>query len=564
MQKSPISSSCRRIIAIGIFLAVCLTPTFAYQSMTPVFANTVITDCSDFSNQNAQYLLQNGSFEQDYFPTANSTTTATLASISDRSTSGGNASNNNGQWLKYGTPNMFLFMRDATASNANRIPFWQAEQVSNGNETFIEIQRQVAGYEQDGTHVGSAYWDNYGVRAAQGSYWAELNAEQQTRLYQDITTVGGQKITYSVKHRGRYFGSGYTSNGTTPAFTSTSTDTSDKFKIYIGAPGSVTAQTPTSRFAPDVIWNTADATYPSTGSSFTGNNGDAARIYTTLNEGWVMYVGTYTVPSGQTTTRFQFQSEGTGTVGNFIDDIRFDPIIACPRSITIAAGPATNFNYSPLVDSQIPGYTYPNTTVLDAVTVASGTGNATLSGNNIVLQRDTAGSYTANFTIEDVNDQQSTSVLTVNVEAVDLNVPDVFVLDPQATTLDFPALTLTDSTNAMLCIAEVDNAAGDALSGTSGIEVTDTLVNGITEQNATNLWTYRGSRADLQTQTSQIQITGVSGNPIVESGSRFIRLSVTAAIDFGTDGCNSGVRQVVELRALGLNTEVSRNISIRS
>jgi hypothetical protein len=546
-------------VGTGLLSPALLGNPEAIASVTPV-----ITDCSAFSNANAQYLIRNGSFEDDFFPNANDTsTTATLASLSDRATSGGTASANNGQWLRYGTPHMFLFMRDATASNANRIPFWQAARVSDGSETFIEIQRQVSDSVQDGDQRGSAYWDNFGVRAAHGNYWAELNAEQQTRLFQDITTVAGQRITYSVKHRGRYFGNNTT--GTTPAHVSTTTDEQDKFKIYIGPPGgTMVEQAPTSRRAPDVIWNTADATYSAAATSFSGNNGDANEIYTRLNDGWVMYTGTYTVPAGQTTTRFQFQSEGTGTVGNFIDDVRFDPVIACPRTVTIARGVANDFDYDPMVESQIPGYTYPDTTDLVEIDGVTGNGTATFDAANerVVFQSNTVGTYTANFTIEDVNNEQSTAQITINVEAADANLPDVFLVDPTQTTLDIPSLTLSGATNAMVCLREVENIDGDDLVGSAGMTVTeDSLISGVTEDHGTNIWTYRGAIADAEDQIPELVIEGVSGNALAETESRFVEFTVTAATEFGQAACDSGDRRVFEIRPLNRRTLRSTGVS---
>jgi len=45
----------------------------------------------------------------------------------------------------------------------------------------------------------------------------------------------------------------------------------------------------------------------------------------TGNTAWQQYTGTYTVPAGQTTTRFAFQAVTAGSYGNFIDDIVFTP-----------------------------------------------------------------------------------------------------------------------------------------------------------------------------------------------------------------------------------------------
>ncbi|WP_440106629.1 Ig-like domain-containing protein [Streptosporangium sp. H16] len=64
-----------------------------------------------------------------------------------------------------------------------------------------------------------------GVPAAEGRQFAELNANQVSTLYQDVPTVPGTPMTWSLYHRGRL--------GT------------DVMRVLIGAPGATVAQTPT-------------------------------------------------------------------------------------------------------------------------------------------------------------------------------------------------------------------------------------------------------------------------------------------------------------------------------
>jgi CshA-type fibril repeat protein len=64
------------------------------------------------------------------------------------------------------------------------------------------------------------------------------------------------------------------------------------------------------------------------------------------NTAWGRYSGSYTVPAGQTTTRFAFESVSSAvgpTLGNFIDDVKIGPVGACvtaEKSVT-PSGPAT-------------------------------------------------------------------------------------------------------------------------------------------------------------------------------------------------------------------------------
>ncbi|MFD7495527.1 hypothetical protein ACFV8T_24435 [Streptomyces sp. NPDC059832] len=112
-----------------------------------------------------------------------------------------------------------------------------------------------------------------GVPAAEGAQFAELNANQVSTLYQDLPTTPGTKLYWRLYHRGR--------------------QGDDTMALDIGAPGSAVQQ----------------------------------RRFTDGNTAWGHYTGTYTVPAGQTLTRFAFRSVsaagGNQSIGNFLDGIFF-------------------------------------------------------------------------------------------------------------------------------------------------------------------------------------------------------------------------------------------------
>ncbi|MFC6081273.1 Ig-like domain-containing protein [Sphaerisporangium aureirubrum] len=134
------------------------------------------------------------------------------------------------------------------------------------------------------------------VPSADGAQFAELNANQVSTLYQDLPTVPGTPMTWSLYHRGRL--------GT------------DVMRVLIGAPNATVPQTPTGAASPDL------------------SDGDTA---------WGYYTGTYIVPPGQTTTRFAFESVsaagGTPTAGNFLDGVTFTTP-PCPAPSGTAPKPA--------------------------------------------------------------------------------------------------------------------------------------------------------------------------------------------------------------------------------
>ncbi|WP_339268968.1 isopeptide-forming domain-containing fimbrial protein [Paenibacillus sp. FSL K6-1330] len=108
-----------------------------------------------------------------------------------------------------------------------------------------------------------------------GGKWAELNAFDNGMLYQDVKTTPGQTIYWRLSHMGRY--------GV------------DTMQLRIGA---ATANPYDTKVQQQI---------------------------TDGNTAWGTYTGTYTVPAGQTVTRFGFEAVSTagGNIGagNFIDDI---------------------------------------------------------------------------------------------------------------------------------------------------------------------------------------------------------------------------------------------------
>jgi hypothetical protein len=522
---------------------------------TSIVGSGVVSSCSSFSNENSQYVLQNGSFEDNYVTNAAGTATASLAGV-------GTSTDNTSvaAWRAYqGGPYQVMDLYDDDSGNANRIRFWKTTATDNK----VELQRQVSGSEASASRNGANYFDLYGPRPAEGSVHAEINATQKAALYQDIVTIGGEKVTWSIKHRGRYFGAGSTSQAA-----SSTSDDRDKFEILIGpASGTQTSQTPSRKRLPNVAWNSANAAYGNNAFTTFSTNATghtAGTMYTRLEDGWVLYTGTYTVPAGQTTTRFAFSSRGTGTVGNLIDDIGFDPIIACPRTVTIQKNVTATYPVSPLLESQIPGYSYPDTTSVTAVSINGGDGDATLNSasGQISLSSNTVGSFQVLYTITDINNQTSTSTITVNVEDVSTQLPDVLLVDPRVRSITLPPQTLSGATNAMVCVQQVENSSAATLSGSATIVANrTTTVSNVSLTTSTNLWRFTGPRADVQSQVPTITISGTGTDPLVSTGSKFVRIGVSAAPAMGSAACFTGQTQVVELRSVNLQGSVIKGLT---
>ncbi len=142
------------------------------------------------------------------------------------------------------------------------------------------VDTEVPGWNTTATDKKIEIWSNGygGVNSPSGNQFAELNATQDSELYQVVDTVPGQKLVWSLYHRARGAGAA-----------------GDTMFVNIGAP---TAK-------PDSVTTINDA----------------------LPAGWVLHTGTYVVPAGQTTTRFGFESGPTASknksIGNFLDHIFF-------------------------------------------------------------------------------------------------------------------------------------------------------------------------------------------------------------------------------------------------
>ncbi|BBH67491.1 hypothetical protein ACTI_41760 [Actinoplanes sp. OR16] len=132
-----------------------------------------------------------------------------------------------------------------------------------------------------------------GFTAASGNQFVELNANYVSQLYQDLPTTPGQTLRWELRHRGRL--------GT------------DVMATKIGPPGGTLVQQ-----GPLI------------------SDGSAT---------WGTWSGTYTIPAGQTTTRFAFDSisaaQNKPTYGNFLDGIAFGTA-PCLISTASVSAPAAN------------------------------------------------------------------------------------------------------------------------------------------------------------------------------------------------------------------------------
>ena len=106
------------------------------------------------------------------------------------------------------------------------------------------------------------------VPSYEGFQHAEINASENDTLFVELVTVPGSVLSWKIAHRGR--------------------DDTDTALVLAGAPGEAGTLLETMETGPDA---------------------------------WVVYSGSYTVPEGQTTTRFSFEAIDEGGTANFIDGL---------------------------------------------------------------------------------------------------------------------------------------------------------------------------------------------------------------------------------------------------
>lgn len=144
---------------------------------------------------------------------------------------------------------------------------------------------------------------------------------------------------------------------------------------------------------------------------------------------------------------------------------------------------------------------------------------------------------------------------------ISVNLPSILLVDPRSELVEIPNLALSDSNDAHFCIRQVQNSAGDNLSGSASISIQRAISTAnVTETVTSNLWRYSGTRANVQTQIESLNIvSSSSGAEVVETGSLWVEFHLSS--DTNLAGCtDSQPEMIVELRSLEISKNVTRNL----
>lgn len=251
---------------------------------------------------------------------------------------------------------------------------FETPRVATNNYTLVNTSTAGLEWKNSAENIIEMWGSPFqGVNAYSGSQFVELNALKPATLYQDITTVPGSTMVWRIAHKATI------RNG-------------ESMWVRIGVPGSALAHR-----SPKL---TANLVGPD-------------------RNGWTIHNGSYTVPAGQTTTRFAFESDGTTTAspdsGNLLDDIEF----------SFTAGACSDFpvtNAGAPVTIDVLGNDVGAGLSLVSIDANSG-GTAVIVGNRVQFTPTPGFSGTASFTytMRDIagNTSSATSTVTVLPVGVD-------------------------------------------------------------------------------------------------------------------------------------------------
>jgi outer membrane protein OmpA-like peptidoglycan-associated protein len=297
---------------------------------------------------------------------------------------------------------------------------WQTSATSGQFNSSVEVQRLVNSTNDDSnSSLGDTstainlinsdndtgnYFDKSTAAAVNGNYFAEINAESPAMLYQDIVTTPGETLRWTISHKGRKTTNegmhveigGVDGVGGATSLNYSSQKIEDSRDSVGNSPSDFASNA--SPYLHRVAgfqgqWDTVSASIQENrpvlllGVQKAGSAILASVPYAAGDRNpdfWGVYSGTYTVPAGQTLTRFAFVSDAASpSIGNLLDNVIFARIqnITWGQSTHLAA----NLDSSTITSATSDGDGTLSYTVYD-----SGTANCVLTG--MTLSWSSAGS----------------------------------------------------------------------------------------------------------------------------------------------------------------------------
>jgi hypothetical protein len=378
---------------------------------------------------------------------------------------------------------------------------------------------------------------------------ADGNGGSTQGIYQDVNTLVGSRVFWSYLHHRRVSGG--------------ATQEVSRFRA---APTPVETSTGNITVPAADVWTITEQASPFGASpSLLTDHYDTV----TTSDGWKTPRGTFEPSTAR--TRFLFGNVGNAGSGNLIDDVRFTTYAACPITVRIVAGRASNFVIRNVEQdtstTQVLGTTFryfgPAGAEISALSgipagITASVSNTANTSSTFALSSAQVGTYTMNYRVryvfpEDNQTYNTTSTLTVEVvPEVTARFPGVVPFDPTLVTKQLPGIRFATATNVYACFDQV-NSAGSALATPTLTIGQGALVNNVAQVSTGPPLIDTGTVAGLTAQSTRIRITANSG-VLGRGGSKYIRVRASS-ID-NTDGvapsCANGISFVMEFRTIKL------------
>lgn len=398
---------------------------------------------------------------------------------------------------------------------------------------------------------------------------AELNADSEGTLYQDVLTIPGSTVNWQLQHRARNnaaegFYSGYDTMYVVIMSADKANRVTSQSQVreiiraagftpteYISDTGKVEHEITSGKYAGAVVWRITDF--------IEGESADPGA------DSWTRYMDSYTVPDGQYMTRFFFAAGATGfdnknpnshlayTVGNLLDDVAFTTDILDPDPGTATVQVTKTVNG--LTDEELQSYevsfdikgsdgTVINTITIDSFGAPDADGNSTASGACTVNLGTADGmSVTVTENLPDMGIDYNVATISSSGSSTGDQSISVMLRDQNATDILFTN-TYTQTTGSLTINKVVTDVNADAVASqtytftvTAGDDVTGDLPTEFTGKTATVtvIGATNVTLTGLPAGTYTVVEQGNSQEDIIVDGEKYQFDGVTYIGGTGTD-----------------------------
>jgi hypothetical protein len=134
-----------------------------------------------------------------------------------------------------------------------------------------------------------------------------------------------------------------------------------------------------------------------------------------------------------------------------------------------------------------------------------------------------------------------------------LDAPQVVLVDPRASTVEFPGVRVSGDTNATLCFRQVSDSEGTPLFSNPTAEFGDDQNDNVSTQRINDDFVASGATGDVETASRHLASTAIRSARLAEGGSLYFRVSAASGASPTAGTCDGGVHRIVEVRPIALD-----------